>query len=645
MNEQAKTVNDLKSLGASASTIEQEIRRLQELEALVFHDFRRDVMKKLRRQSVKATSMKDRLGLGQKPHLRSKSLKVPSPTIEVKEPPVNCGSQGSIDQASLSVDNSPCHVGDSTGQKVKFVDSAGQGRHFSYTSGSSDSYPTDEVDNSDVFPTTPGHGQTPTPTNVSDTETDTMTVTNCSSSDNVGSLDSKTCSEKGLNEPVSTLNREAESPLCNGTNSREVGGVGEGSTPGTATGPMSGHSSTHSSGAITPGGLGSSSSGTVKPQDPSIDLELDVRVCISSGMCNLYTRYMSKDEEKRMKKERSFSGGISDTPGSPGSVRKKNEGRPNISTAKLRAPPPPSTALSADTVFYIPGLDVKVHYESHNIHEDTPVGSGGIFGGGGCAQPDSLGFSPAGTTGGNSTLGGTTSRKGGVGASGGKRASLFTWLTLQSIQKETTVTPNILEFLEMALEPIPLPEPQAKSAVSQEPEPVFNMDVDAAATAVGGGVPYAYASFPVDVVVYFHMQPSTIRFSCHPVSRVECLLQLPSLNLVFSSKRAHDGGTVLELSNKLQETIGGLSVTGVLEDFNLYVFHPYGGKQKGTSGAPYMNTSPMSDGDRKDSLSVTVEFVKFHISRSRKIYFEGGPKMKTTSSADSAKATIRFSSK
>lgn len=88
MNEQAKTVNDLKSLGASASTIEQEMRRLQELEALVFHDFRRDVIKKLRRQSVKATSMKDRLGLGPKSHVRSKSFRVPSPTIEVKEPPL-----------------------------------------------------------------------------------------------------------------------------------------------------------------------------------------------------------------------------------------------------------------------------------------------------------------------------------------------------------------------------------------------------------------------------------------------------------------------------------------------------------------------------------------------------------------------------
>lgn len=48
---------------------------------------------------------------------------------------------------------------------------------------------------------------------------------------------------------------------------------------------------------------------------------------------------------------------------------------------------------------------------------------------------------------------------------------------------------------------------------------------------------YAYTSFPVDVIVYLHVQTSTFRFSCLPVSRVECMLKLPSLDIVFSSKR------------------------------------------------------------------------------------------------------------
>ena len=47
-----------------------------------------------------------------------------------------------------------------------------------------------------------------------------------------------------------------------------------------------------------------------------------------------------------------------------------------------------------------------------------------------------------------------------------------------------------------------------------------------------------YSSFPVDVIVYFHMKSNKFRFSCLPVSRIECMLTLPSLDLVFSSKRA-----------------------------------------------------------------------------------------------------------
>lgn len=49
--------------------------------------------------------------------------------------------------------------------------------------------------------------------------------------------------------------------------------------------------------------------------------------------------------------------------------------------------------------------------------------------------------------------------------------------------------------------------------------------------------------------------------------------------------------------------------------------------------------SPLSDSERKDSLSVNVEFVKFHLSRSRKLNLE--PK----STSDQSQAIIRFSSK
>ena len=55
-----------------------------------------------------------------------------------------------------------------------------------------------------------------------------------------------------------------------------------------------------------------------------------------------------------------------------------------------------------------------------------------------------------------------------------------------------------------------------------------------------------------------------------------------------------------------KENSGGLSVTGCLADFSVHVFHPYGGA--------YLKGANSSQ-DRKDSLSVKVAFVKFHISR------------------------------
>lgn len=140
------------------------------------------------------------------------------------------------------------------------------------------------------------------------------------------------------------------------------------------------------------------------------------------------------------------------------------------------------------------------------------------------------------------------------------------------------------------------------------------------------------------------MQPSTFRFSCLPVSRVECLLQLPSLDIVFSSKRAEDELLYSEFGDGAPNTaataVGGLSVTSCLSDFSVYVFHPYGGKKSTLRESQW---SPLSDSERKDSLSVNVEFVKFHLSRSRMLNFK--QELSKGKGGDSSRAVIRFSSK
>lgn len=93
-----------------------------------------------------------------------------------------------------------------------------------------------------------------------------------------------------------------------------------------------------------------------------------------------------------------------------------------------------------------------------------------------------------------------------------------------------------------------------------------------------------------------------------------------------------------------QLAVGGLSVTGCLSDFSVYIFHPYGAaKRQG-------EWSPLSDNERKDSVSMNVEFVKLHLSRSRKIHVTvANPNASESrlfhqTNSENQKAAIRFSS-
>jgi len=74
------------------------------------------------------------------------------------------------------------------------------------------------------------------------------------------------------------------------------------------------------------------------------------------------------------------------------------------------------------------------------------------------------------------------------------------------------------------------------------------VEIDASATSLVSSSNYAYASFPVDVVVYIRIQPSFIRFTCLPVSRVECLLRFPSVDVVFSSTKADLDSSASDMS-------------------------------------------------------------------------------------------------
>ncbi|XP_025405724.1 uncharacterized protein KIAA1109 isoform X4 [Sipha flava] len=544
MYEQAKAINDLRSLGASQGTIEHEVKRLRELEAMVFKGFRRDMIQKLRRQSVKGKStLKGKFGLSNKSSTyRSKSFIV-SPTQEVAE---FKETQSPDEVTSLSsVENSP---------------QAGPQRSTSFKV------------------THPGH----------------VTFSN-------------------------TKEIFRQSSLPSASSEQSLTTEGDDSWPNTDYGRQM---DSRDDFLVNPLFL---TGATQKPQEPNIDFELDVKVFINSGKCVLHTKDSVKEDEiklmSRMKKERSCSGGVFEyVPGSPNLPRRSYKdklGANSTSSSRLRHHQTVTNTLSQLselTIFHIPGLDFKVHYESKMVSDEG----------------QSLMYSIDSS--------GVISRK-----TSTKKASLYCWATLQSIPEETIISPHILEFLEQTLAPIPAQ--QFVDTGTFDTMFATDNDDDLFAPYLTPGQ-YAYTSFPVDVIVYLHVQTSTFRFSCLPVSRVECMLKLPSLDIVFSSKRTDSSNELedyYEDSNSLPVAVGGLSITGVMADFSMYIFHPYGGK-KSSANLKESHThawSPLADGERKDSLSVNVEFIKFHLSRSRKLNFESVPGPKTTS--DQSHATIRFS--
>ena len=532
MAEQLKIINDLRTLGATHGTIAHEERRLQELQAICYKYFRRDMIQKWKRPSMR------------------RSMRT---------------SQRSISFIGSHREHIDDGIATYSGRRLDPIAS------------------NDEISSLQSTPIS-GHSRSASlKTNPANRVTFSETMRQTSLPNNADSDD----------EPQSTNSQEVPTD----TPPSEI------DIDGTSVEMRRKHQYQQ------------------KQQEPNIDFELDIKVLVNSGKCVLHTKETTDDKlfvsgpttVKTHKRERS----IGYDWGSPTPSRRQRD------KSKLRYNPSNAAMLSDLTIFHIPGLDVKLHYQSKTVENVAEVNR--------TISSDSH-FS--------NFSGGANRRL------SSKRASLFAWMTLQSIPEETIISPHILEFLEQTLEPIPTKAEQSSGSQTPSNNPV-NLDILPANYVT-------YASFPVDVIVYFHMQPSTFRFSCLPVSRVECMLQLPSLDIVFSSKRSseEDNQNPLDANNAANASTssnekdkdktpqGGLSVTGCLADFNVYIFHPYGGKKTNIKEAQF---SPLTDSERKDSLSINVEFVKFHITRCRKVYIEPTSSLGSKRPVDQSKAVVRFS--
>nr|XP_046267936.1 transmembrane protein KIAA1109 homolog isoform X3 [Scatophagus argus] len=678
LNEQAKVIDDLKKLGASEGTINQEIQRYQQLESVAVNDIRRDVRKKLRRSSMRAASLKDKWGLGYKPsYNRSKSI-----SAAAGRPPLK------------RMDRQSSRIWDMDDLPDVRVDASSPGPRVTFSI--QDTFPEEtetEVDLLSVTIDEPSHphhhshlhspsvieGQhsalsapvTPAVFSpIPSFQHDDMRRDDLSSS---SSEDSEKEDEFERERPLS-YRRPFQASHRKPSGFSAVSQLFSERWPSTP--------------------AGRSFSGPTTERN--IDFELDIRVEIDSGKCVLHPTTQQPEHEDislRRSCERSLRSLDQESP----PKRKKLQPTYTSTTHLLAGKKCPSSLQTKSndmetTVFYIPGVDVKLHYNSKTLKTESPNASRGsslprtlskeskLYGMKDSGPPNPPNAVQSKT---NSLLPPppppVPSAKG-KGSGGVKTAKLYAWVALQTLPEEMVISPCLLDFLEKALETIPItPVERNYAAMASQEEDMGQFDtveqLEESTTSLVSSSTSAYSSFPVDVVVYVRVQPSQIRFSCLPMSRVECMLKLPSLDLVFSSNRgeletptgAHptDGshppsstppgqhipkpppskaspllGSPLGRSRHSSSqsdltgppsTSSGLSFTACMSDFSLYVFHPYGaGKQKSAvTGLPpgpgplgTVDEEPSSVTGRKDSLSINLEFVKVSLSRMRR---SGGP--------------------
>jgi hypothetical protein len=346
------------------------------------------------------------------------------------------------------------------------------------------------------------------------------------------------------------------------------------------------------------------------PQTTGVDFKLDFKIEINSGKCVLHALTVEHDKQKN--NSNSFS-------------NRRQTVQPQASDYV--------------TNFIFPAIRVKAYYESR--HQEL-----------------------------NKRL--------------VKKANLYATIKLESFvlpqtynlqrdyskTKSMVISPAVLDFLEQALEPFneARKRSRAQSSFNEFNENMNNMsafngtgtflfaktkqdqDQDEYINEIKPNEPATLLSltsqnangddqvvqqsyFPVDVIVIVSIQPSTVRFTCLPHSTMECLLRLPTIDMVFSTKSL---STLNQLSNihsnseekKIFEKLnfnendsansgGGLSVTCCMTDFSLKFYNRLAIKE--TNDSRYLYNEQRNYMDDKDSLSVRVGYIKFNISRTRRI--------------------------
>ena len=289
-----------------------------------------------------------------------------------------------------------------------------------------------------------------------------------------------------------------------------------------------------------------------------------------------------------------------------------------------------------DTIILIPGVNIRLNYFSSNTSDKKPTLNTDS------SSDHSTEFLDA-VSGADSSSSTPKANQ--------KAAGLNAIISVQPLPREMILKPSLLDFLEEALEPIVAPLSEDTSDNGSQALSADEHSTPEAGSILSSSGSELY-SFPVNVIVFIRIEPSDIRISCSPVSKVECLLRIPCLDFSITSspqpkslsqkplstsspkkKPTLNKKTSSNVSNASSKSAkeqvspkGGFSCTVCLSRFSFCIFHPYGKQTEprnfndsggifGIKKREWSGNQQLSG--RKDSLSLNVEFIKFNLFRQR----------------------------
>ncbi|XP_071510002.1 bridge-like lipid transfer protein family member 1 [Diadema antillarum] len=702
INEQAKVVSDLRSLGAKSGTIAEEAEKLRRMETAIFKDFRRDIRKKLKGQTIRASGRdKTRkkaskehgatMGRTQKerhssyirqstfpmtPYDRHEAIRgeyqqgVFSDTASLKTPKVP-GSRPSLypDPPSRVSFALPLHTPSPTtpepspmGWATDMRPSGASGMSRLGGMGLGGETPLD-------LNATIGD-----PTRMKEEMRQSLKVIRrrltLHSTPMTRQLDGSDTEEE---------EEEEEEEEKNGGHAYGADDVDGSMYTRFARKDGAGSSAvlSRTSAAKDQGGTTASPARSIPPE-PELQLHLEVSIFIDSGKLTLHCHQPGPSSGQndhllpgaKPDVHRPWNSTESSPSRKPG-VRAQLSSASSNSTTGLKLKggtlPPVLTSPQGFALFNLPAVDVKVQYQSESNGKLDPA-SDPPSNVSAQSSPRQQNLSSTGEVAGQGGAGGGTEKKGGTT----RRGTLFCWARLLTPAEEIVVTTSLLDFLEQALETIPANIGMMLASPSSENLDINNTtNLEASANSLVSSSSLDYTTFPVDVVVYVCMDPSLVHLSCLPASKVECLLQLPCVEFAFSSKGgrkqladaasqsgldlqdSRDDSNAAKLSfnrsrnrhasgeeGREEANKADMSLSAVLSNFSLVIFHPYGGQFRRDSGKVVeeligggMGTTTgddptkLSSGNpRKDALSLEVTFVRVNVSRKRqKLRPSSGP--------------------